>query len=148
MGAVPDGLGGLHVRAGDQDAAPATLAHGAARLVQQEQHAEQIGVDRMAHPVEILVEKGAGARTVPGAGQYHLDRLTAALQLGPQAFDTLDRREIRLHRQHHRAEVAAGLGGELDFRLLGGDHQVEAVFGAAFGQFEANAGRGAGDEGK
>ena len=36
----------------------------------------------------------------------------------------------------------------LDSRLICGDQQVVAFVGASFGQFEADAGRGAGDDGE
>jgi hypothetical protein len=45
-------------------------------------------------------------------------------------------------------EVQASTGVSVDGRLIGGDQQIEPLFGAAFGQFVANAGRRARDDGE
>ena len=58
------------------------------------------------------------------------------------------RREVSLDRLDLGAVWRKLCGGFLDLRLVGGDDQIIAFVAAHFGEFEADAGRCAGDDGE
>ena len=96
--------------------------------------------------VEVLVEE-ALAEPAAGIGQQRIDRPAAGG--GIELVDAFRRREIGLHRIDLPRRSSAQPGSRLlDLRLVGGDQQVEAVLARILGEFEADAGGSAGDDGK
>ena len=120
-------------------------AHVAADLLDQVDRAGDVGVDDMADLREVLVEEGA-AEPVAGVGEKRLDGPSA--DGGIEAVHTLQGREVGLHRLHPGAQGAKVPRGIVDFRLVGGDDEIEAVLGADTGEFVADAGGGAGNDGE
>lgn len=95
--------------------------------------------------LEIFVEEGL-AQTMAGVGQQRVDRPVGYDV--EKLIDAFASGEIDLQMVDRRAHAAEGLGGLHDLGPIGGDHQVETILNAELGQFLADAGGGAGDEGE
>ena len=101
--------------------------------MQQVQRAGDVGVDDVAHVVEVLIEK-AFSQPSAGIGEQRIDR--APSHGGINLIDTLQGRQIRLDRIDIGAKLAELLRRLVDGRLVGGDDQIEPVSGAFLGQFD------------
>src|SRR5205085_8836348 len=108
-------------RAGDEDPAAAAGAHLAADLLDQVDGAGDVGVDDVAHFVEVLVEESA-AEALAGVGEKRLDR--AAARRVDELVDAVAAGEIDLERLDLDTEPAQVLGRLLDLGAVGGDEQV------------------------
>ena len=150
FGAVVDRLEGAgHEagdRAGDQDAAFVRDAHVAARPLDEIDRAGDVGVDDVPDLFEILVEKRF-AETAAGIGEQRIDR--SAVERAVEPVDAFGRGQVGLDRLDLHAFVCRSIArGFVDLRLVGGDDEIEAMLRALLGELEADAGRGAGDDGK
>jgi hypothetical protein len=104
--------------------------------VQQVQRAGDVRIDHVLDVLEILFQECL-AQPVASVGEQRVHRpLRDQLH---QAFDALLARQFALHRLDGGAERAAILGC-LFQRLVGREHQIEAVLGTALGQVESDAG--------
>ena len=83
-------------------------------------------------------------KPVSGIGAQYVD--LAAVGGGKKLVDALDRRQVGFDRLDGRAELLEVRGGGLDQRLVGDDENVVAVLCRKRGEFEADAGRRAGDD--
>jgi len=92
--------------------------------------------------VEVLIEKAA-PETVARVGEQRIDR--SSLGRGVESVNAFLGGEVVLDGLSRNTELTKGLRCMVDCRLIGGDQQVKAVFGAAFGKFVTDAARSAGD---
>jgi hypothetical protein len=88
--------------------------------------------------VEILIEERA-PETPPGIGEERSDG--AVLRGGVQLLDSDSRRKIDLHRFDQAARAPKLVGGIVNGGFIRRDQQVEAAFGATFGELEPDARR-------
>ena len=130
---------------GDQDASGTAGAHLAANLLDEVGGAGNVGVDDAADIGEVLIQEGM-AQPVTCVGENGIDG--AAVQRGADLVITFQCGEVGLDSIDLGAEGAELIGGLLDLRLVSGDDQVESFPGTAFGQFIADTGRSAGDDGE
>lgn len=114
-------------------------------MMDQVERPGDVGVDDPHDLGKILIEKGL-SQTAAGIGEQDLDRSAQPLRDAVELVDTIGAREVGFDRFDCRAEAAQFTRRLLDPRLVCGDDEVEAVLRAAFGEFVADAGRGAGDE--
>ena len=150
LGAVVDRLEGARHeagdRAGDQDAALAARAHVAADLLDQVDRAGDVGVDDVAAVVEVLVEE-ALPRPCPALAS---SASTGRPPIGRvERVDALDGREIGLDRLDRRRRSLRKLAARR-CSISGSSAAITDRSRARrmLGQFEADAGRGAGDDGE
>jgi len=113
-------------------------------LVQQVQRAGNVGVDHVLHVGKILLQK-ALAQSMPGIGQQCIHG--ASGDGLDQRVHTLTAGELGLHHLDVGAQHAQ-VTGRLVQCLVGRDHQVKTLFGAAAGQVETDAGGGSSNNGK
>ena len=83
---------------------------------------------------------------MPGVSEQRLDR--SSFSGGVEPVHAVERGKIDLEGLDRRAERAEVPRRVMDGRLIGGDQQIEPVFGAAFSQLIADAGRRSGDDGE
>jgi hypothetical protein len=114
-------------------------------LLQEIDRAGDVGVDDPAHLLEVLVDEGP-AEAPPGIGEQRIDRPPARRR--QQAVHTVGGGKIGLQSRDLPPGVPEQLGGAHDFRLVGHGQQVVAMGGALLGKLKADAGRGAGHDGK
>ena len=120
-------------------------AHVADDLLDQVDGAGDVGIDDAAYIGEILVEEGV-AEAAAGVGEQHGDRATADRR--DQPVVAFDRREVGLHRLDDRAAGAKLRRGAVALRLVCDAQQRVAGLAGDLGKREADAGRGAGDDGE
>jgi hypothetical protein len=122
----------------------AELQHVAGDELNQVDRPGDVGVDDVAHVLELLVEEGA-AEAVAGVGEQRVDG--PALRRGVQLVDAVLRGEVDLDGVDSRARRPAEVG---DLGQAGGvrrQQQVESVAGGDDRQLTTDAGRGAGHDG-
>jgi hypothetical protein len=116
-----------------------------ATLLQEIDRAGDVGVDDPAHLLEVLVDEGP-AKAPPGIGEQRIDRPPARRR--QQAVYAVGGGKIGLQRLNLPSGAPEQLGGAHDFRLVSHDQEVVAMGGALLGKLKADAGRGAGHDGK
>jgi hypothetical protein len=100
--------------------------------------AGDVGIEDVPHLIEVLIEE-AVPQAVPRVGEQRLHR--SAVGGGVEFVHAVKRGEIGLDGLDRCTEGTELLSGSLDGGLIGGDQQIESLFGAAFGQFVADASR-------
>ena len=91
----------------------------------------------MPHVIEVLVEE-AVPQAMPRVGKQRLNR--SAVGGGVQPVNPCEGGEVSLDGLDCHAERAEVLRYNVDGRLIRGNQQIETLFGAACGQFVADAG--------
>ena len=115
-----------------------------ATLLQEIDRAGDVGVDDPAHLLEVLVDEGPAK--APPIGEQRIDRPPARRR--QQAVYAVGGGKIGLQRLNLPSGAPEQLGGAHDFRLVSHDQEVVAMGGALLGKLKADAGRGAGHDGK
>ncbi len=131
-----------------QDLPAAAAGHGVAQRVAQARNGEHVEFQQLALALPVLIEKAAGAGRA-GVVDQELDAVVALLQLVEQAGELQRLGQVADPEQHLDAEALAQLAGDAFQRRAFAGHQDQGIAapGQGFGERQADAAGGAGDQG-
>lgn len=149
LGAVVDRMEGAgheaRDRPRDEDPAAALCPHVLSDALYQVDGAGHVCINDVPNLVEVLVQERP-AEPVAGIGEQRLHR--PAVDGRVELVDAIERRQVGFHGIDGCTQRAERLGTIVNGRLIGRDQQVEAATRGDDGEFEADAARGTGDNGK